>query len=40
MPGPVEEVTAQIRSQAGAYFDPNVVKVCLESGLLVGPKEA
>jgi hypothetical protein len=32
---PVEKVLNYIRSLAGSHFDPQVVKVCLESGLLV-----
>jgi putative nucleotidyltransferase with HDIG domain len=36
---PEEKVLDHIRSQAGTHFDPQVVKVCLESGLLKGQKK-
>ncbi len=32
---PEEKVIEHIRSLAGTHFDPQVVKVCLESGVLV-----
>jgi HD-GYP domain-containing protein (c-di-GMP phosphodiesterase class II) len=35
---PVQKVLDNIRSLAGTHFDPQVVKVCLESGLLKGQK--
>jgi len=35
---PEEKVREHIRSLAGIYFDPQVVKICLESGLLKGQK--
>ncbi len=34
---PKAKVLDYIRSQAGTHFDPQVVKVCLESGLLESP---
>jgi HD-GYP domain-containing protein (c-di-GMP phosphodiesterase class II) len=33
---PKEKVLEYIRSLAGTHFDPQVAKVCLESGLLEG----
>jgi len=33
---PVEKVREHIRSLAGTHFDPHVVKVCLDSNVLVG----
>jgi HD-GYP domain-containing protein (c-di-GMP phosphodiesterase class II) len=33
-----EKVLEHIRSLAGTHFDPQVVKICLESGLLKGQK--
>jgi hypothetical protein len=33
---PEEKVLDHIRSLAGTHFDPQVVKICLESGLLKG----
>lgn len=35
---PEEKVLDSIRSLAGTHFDPQVVKICLESGLLNGLK--
>jgi HD-GYP domain-containing protein (c-di-GMP phosphodiesterase class II) len=35
---PVEKVLDYIRSLSGKHFDPQVVKICLESGLLTGQK--
>jgi PAS domain S-box-containing protein/putative nucleotidyltransferase with HDIG domain len=35
---PAEKVLDHIRSQAGTHFDPQVVKICLESGLFKGQK--
>ena len=35
---PEEKVLDYIRSLTGAHFDPQVVKICLESGLLKGQK--
>jgi len=36
---PEEKVLDHIRSLVGTHFDPQVVKVCLESGLLKGSKK-
>ena len=33
---PVEKVRKHLRSLAGTHFDPHVVKVCLDSNVLVG----
>jgi putative nucleotidyltransferase with HDIG domain len=35
---PEEKVLDHIRSLSGTHFDPQVVKICLESGLLKGQK--
>jgi HD-GYP domain-containing protein (c-di-GMP phosphodiesterase class II) len=35
---PEEKVLDYIRSLSGTHFDPQVVKICLESGLLKGQK--
>jgi putative nucleotidyltransferase with HDIG domain len=35
---PEEKVLDHIRSLSGTHFDPEVVKICLESGLLKGQK--
>lgn len=32
---PIEKILVHLQSISGTHFDPNVLKICLESGLMV-----